>query len=212
MTTAVRRQARGERRRLDLLDATIRLIAREGTHAVTLRAVAAEAGASLRATTYYFESKEELVAEAFRHYASRAVERFDAIVAAAGWADGLGRLDAQSAAEMLAAVVADDLLVDRLGLLAEYELVLEISRDPRLAPAYRAWQRRLEALLVAGARALGSPVPERHARLILAVVRGLEIEALARPKRRVSRTELAEMFGDLVGALTSSFDRRPDGH
>ena len=40
------RQARGTRRRAELLDATVRLIARAGVAAVTHRAVAAEAGVS----------------------------------------------------------------------------------------------------------------------------------------------------------------------
>ena len=38
---------------------------------------------------------------------------------------------------------------DRAGLVAEYELVLEIGRSPALEEAYRAWQRDL-GLRIAG--------------------------------------------------------------
>ena len=52
---------KGERRREDLLRATLRLIGARGADAVTHRAVAEEAGVPLSATTYYFASKEELL-------------------------------------------------------------------------------------------------------------------------------------------------------
>ncbi|MGZ4481779.1 MAG: TetR/AcrR family transcriptional regulator, partial [Gaiellales bacterium] len=45
-------------RRQAILEATLRVIRDSGVHAVTLRAVAAEAGVPLAATTYYFESKD----------------------------------------------------------------------------------------------------------------------------------------------------------
>ncbi|MCC6524571.1 MAG: TetR family transcriptional regulator, partial [Polyangiaceae bacterium] len=67
---ATSRKERGEAKRRAVLEATLRLLAREGPRGVTHRAVAAEAGTSLRATTYYFASREELLTEALRHYAA----------------------------------------------------------------------------------------------------------------------------------------------
>jgi len=64
--------ARGERRRRAILDATLALVGREGTAAVTHRAVAAEAGVPLAATTYYFDSKEELIRDALTDAAGSA--------------------------------------------------------------------------------------------------------------------------------------------
>ncbi len=40
-----------------MLDATLRVLAREGPRGVTHRAVAREAGTSVRATTYYVDSR-----------------------------------------------------------------------------------------------------------------------------------------------------------
>ena len=47
---------KGERRKDEILAATLRLIGARGADAVTHRAVAEEAGVPLSATTYYFAS------------------------------------------------------------------------------------------------------------------------------------------------------------
>ncbi len=54
--------ARGVRKKQALVQAVLRLLAREGMGAITHRAVAAEAGTSLRSTTYYFTTKEDITA------------------------------------------------------------------------------------------------------------------------------------------------------
>lgn len=195
----MKRQARGEERRREVLEATLRVLAREGPRAVTHRAVAAEAGSSLRATTYYFESREALLREALMHYASTSMERFGRIVA---------ELDPnepplESAADMLAATVLSDLEEDRAGLVAELELALEIARDPALEATYAAWERGLLEVLEGHARALGSAHPKRDARIVLATLRGLEIEALVRPSKRPTKAELRGVFVTLLRALSS---------
>ncbi|MFD3746618.1 TetR/AcrR family transcriptional regulator [Nocardia sp. NPDC058633] len=48
-------------RRAEIADAVARVAARDGLHAVTIRAVAAEVGSSLRLVQYYFPSKAELL-------------------------------------------------------------------------------------------------------------------------------------------------------
>ncbi|GAB3815398.1 TetR family transcriptional regulator C-terminal domain-containing protein [Kribbella italica] len=64
----------GEQRRgAHVLDAVLDVIAERGLEAATMRTVAAAAGISLAQVQYYFRSKDELVASAFRH----VTERFD---------------------------------------------------------------------------------------------------------------------------------------
>ncbi len=58
-------------RRIKLLEAALRIIAREGTRGIRHRAVASEAGLPLAATTYYFEHIEELINDAFVLFAER---------------------------------------------------------------------------------------------------------------------------------------------
>lgn len=48
-------------RRAHITDALVRVAARDGLHAVTMRAVAAEAGMSLNLVQYYFDTKAQLL-------------------------------------------------------------------------------------------------------------------------------------------------------
>src|SRR5258708_39566126 len=61
-----------EGRRREILVATLRVIASNGTDAVTHRRVAAEADVPLGSLTYYFESREDLIRESFRFYIDEA--------------------------------------------------------------------------------------------------------------------------------------------
>lgn len=198
---------RGEERRTQVLEATLRLLAREGPRAVTHRAVAREAGTSLRATTYYFSSRDELLVQALVHYARTAFDRFDRLREPLG-SEGGDDDPLEQAADVLASTVLSDLEEDRTGLVAEYELALEIGRRPELEPAFSDWQKRLEKLLAAYAGLLGSRRPELHARLVLATLRGLELEALAHPSRPPRREDLRGVFAELLRSLLASERQR----
>ena len=71
---------KGERRREEILRATLRVIGARGPDAVTHRAVAEAAGVPLSATTYYFASKEELLAQALLLAAREETERLERLV------------------------------------------------------------------------------------------------------------------------------------
>lgn len=195
---AVARSERGEKKRREVLEATLRLLAREGPRAVTHRAVAKEAGTSLRATTYYFESRDQLLDAALRLYAENAIARFDAI---ALMLEGEPQDPLGLAATLLTATVASDLSDEVGGLVAEFELVLEIARRPGLEATYRVWQDRLETLLAHHARWLGSKEPGLDAKLVLATLRGIELEALSRPTNRPSNDEVRGVFERLLRAI-----------
>ena len=64
-----------EQRREELAAAVWRLAAHDGLDAVTIRAVAAEAGWSTGALHHYFGDKEELLLFAFRTVADRVARR-----------------------------------------------------------------------------------------------------------------------------------------
>ncbi|MFI9457080.1 TetR/AcrR family transcriptional regulator [Amycolatopsis sp. NPDC052450] len=65
-----------EERRAQISDALVRVAARDGLHAVTMRAVAAESGVSLRLIQYYFETKEQLLLGTLRHLKQRSHDRW----------------------------------------------------------------------------------------------------------------------------------------
>lgn len=196
--TRAPQQARAEETRRNVLDATLRVLARVGPHGVTHRAVAAEAGASVRAATYYFASRDELLQEALAHYTRGAIERFRLIERAL---ESAGSISVSDAADALAAIVLADVVGDRVGLIAEYELALEAARNPALEQTYRDFQAALEAMLATHARALGATEPKVAARLVLATLRGLEIEALARPSEKPDQKAIAKLFRRLLSGL-----------
>src|SRR5215204_4202733 len=71
---------KGAARREHILRATIELIGERGPDAVTHRAVAERAGLPLSATTYWFESKEQLLQETLLLAAREEVERLERLV------------------------------------------------------------------------------------------------------------------------------------
>ncbi|MFP3986422.1 TetR family transcriptional regulator C-terminal domain-containing protein [Streptomyces sp. E11-3] len=64
-------------RRAQIADGVVRLAARDGLHAVTLRAVAAESGVSLRLVQYYFESKAQLMRATLEHLELQSHQRWE---------------------------------------------------------------------------------------------------------------------------------------
>ncbi|NES39488.1 TetR/AcrR family transcriptional regulator [Micromonospora sp. PPF5-17] len=68
-------------RRSQLIAALVRVAARDGLHAVTMRSVAAEAGVSLRLVQYYFDTKAQLVHAALRHLEAQSNQRWAARLA-----------------------------------------------------------------------------------------------------------------------------------
>ncbi|MBT2420734.1 TetR/AcrR family transcriptional regulator [Streptomyces sp. ISL-22] len=76
------RTADHAQRRSQITEGLIRVAARDGVHAVTMRAVAAEAGVSLRLVQYYFETKGRLMLAALRHLEQQSHDRWAARLSA----------------------------------------------------------------------------------------------------------------------------------
>ena len=191
--------ARGVERRRALLEAVLRIVKREGVAAVTHRAVAAESEASLRATTYYFATKDDMIREAFRFFCEQSLEQIDAT--AAHYRDrAVGSGDA-------VAMIFENVLKEwdnpNTSWVAEFELILAIAREPAFAPEYRAFQERLDTGLKWTMERIGSTDPVRDARIVLAFLRGFELEQLSRPERkawqRKMRSDLAHLVDSLLG-------------
>lgn len=65
------KRADGRRRQLAILEATLRIVARDGIRAVKHRAIAKEAEVPLAATTYYFKDINDLIGDAFLLFAAK---------------------------------------------------------------------------------------------------------------------------------------------
>ncbi|HEY6493628.1 MAG TPA: TetR family transcriptional regulator C-terminal domain-containing protein [Trebonia sp.] len=133
------------RRKRAILDATLRLVAAQGTGAVRLRDVARESGVSVGSLQYYFDSRDRLIQEAFDQHARDVV----ALVTLAG--DGSAAPGARLAAVIDAAMLRRDL---RESAALWMEFVTAGLHDDQLrallAGAYEAWRDLLAAAVLAG--------------------------------------------------------------
>lgn len=77
-------------RKLEIMEATCRVIAREGTDGLRMGTVAAEAGISSALIHYYFATRDDLLMQAFDHADTKADQAAEA--ALAGLEDPLDRL------------------------------------------------------------------------------------------------------------------------
>jgi TetR/AcrR family transcriptional regulator, regulator of biofilm formation and stress response len=193
-------QRRGLQRRAAILRATLRILGREGSAAITHRAVAEEAGVPIAATTYYFSSKEDLIREALHLHAEREAER----VAEATRTLGERPTTVEGLADHLADFVDYGLRAGREALIAEYELLLQAARDPDLESLSRVFYERIRGQLEQILIELGTRDPAAAAQLIMAVLAGLEVDNLATPTTHLSREELRRLVGRLLYGLLGS--------
>lgn len=194
----VSRTARGEARRTRILDAVLTIVGREGTGAVTHRAVAAAAGVPLAATTYYFSSRDDLLAEALEHAAREDLAQLERD-AAEFVADPL---TAATLADRLTANVAGWLRGDRPALLAQYEISLESARRPELAATSRAWTDAYSRAIAPALEKLGSPDPERDGWIVFAALCGMVLDELAAPQPEFEQAILRPAVERLLVGLT----------
>jgi TetR/AcrR family transcriptional regulator, regulator of biofilm formation and stress response len=161
-------------RREQILEAALRVIGRDGREAVTHRAVAEEAGVPLGSTTYYFDSRDDLLGQALEHVSAQEVERY-------------GRLGEELRSVKSGRELADRLISelvaaaeDRVAYIAEYELWLEAGRRPDLREAAQSWCDAEQRSVAGALEVLGSTDPAADASLVVATLDGLGERVLAR--------------------------------
>jgi len=188
---------RGQRHE-QILDATLRLIGRSGRQAVTHRAVAEEAGVPLGSTTYYFDSRDDLLGQALEHVSAQEVERYG------GLAEELRQLSTPTelADRLLSELVSA--AQDRTAYIAEYELWLEAGRRPDLREAAQSWCDAEQRAVAGALEHLGSTDPRADASIVVATLDGLGERVLAReddPAQAAAelRPELRRLIERLVG-------------
>lgn len=185
---------RGEARREAIIRAALAVIGERGPDAVTHRAVAQRAGLPLSATTYWFESKEQLLQEAFLLAAREEVARVEGVVLELAPRE----LDARDWAAAVAAALAADLEDNPTRHVAFTELVLEGTRRPWLRDEVGRWESAWLRLAEMGLRAAGDPEPVADARLVVGAITGLMLGQLANPQAafedEVFRPALERLF------------------
>ncbi|WP_030266190.1 TetR/AcrR family transcriptional regulator [Streptomyces sp. NRRL B-24484] len=194
--------ARGDHdaRRRDVSEAVWRVLADRGFGGLTLRAVAAEMGASTGLLTHYFPNKRALVAHALEVLDRRTAARPRPAAESTAPAGGL---------PMLRAVLLDVLPLDAAS--AADNRIWVGSWDAALADGglaeehagrYRRSRRRM-AELVADAQRLGElpagRTPEEIAAAAQSFVLGLVVQALFAPEEFPAERQAALLDGYLAG-------------
>src|SRR5262249_36497332 len=75
---------RCDEQRVAILDATLDLVASEGCDTLRLRDVAARARVSIGSVQHYFDTRENLLIEAFEDWQHRALQPFNALLQSSG--------------------------------------------------------------------------------------------------------------------------------
>lgn len=182
-----------------LLEATVRLLGRGGVAAVTHRAVAREAEVSLGVVTYRYPTIDVLLASALEYLCELDLADLTAL---AGELQK-SAFDPEAWSVAFAKALGGSMRREREREIASFELLLAAARQPPLRRAGRktdeAYRRLAELVL----RAAGSRDPERHARILVAAIMGLELKHLADPRPHFEE-ELAEALRDLVSGLVGA--------
>lgn len=169
-------RAEPDARRLSLVEACARVMAREGVAGASVRSIALEAGVSPGLVGHYFPAIEALFAATYVAIEARVGEALDAAVAAAG-EEPRARLEAFVTASFRAPIADPELLATWIACWSLVRARPEIARQHDAQ--YGAFRARLEALL----RACGLPEGElRHAAIaVTALVDGLWLELCLSP-------------------------------
>jgi AcrR family transcriptional regulator len=194
-------------RKIEILEATCRVIAREGTDGLRMGTVAIEAGVSSALIHYYFATRDDLLAQAFNHADTKA--DLAAAEALAGIDSPLERL------RRLLLVYSGDDVVFREDWVLWVEMWRSAIFDERLAENVRrsnaSWMQQIEELIEEGAAeglvASDVNVPDAALRLA-AVVDGLGLQILPGVLTRERAAELIVSAIDLeLGVLPATRSR-----
>jgi DNA-binding transcriptional regulator YbjK len=196
---------KGERRREEILQATLRLIGARGADAVTHRAVAEEAGVPLSATTYYFASKESLLEETLLLAAREETERLERLVLELAPRS----LSVEGWAAAVAAQIAGDVAAEPAKHVALFELGLEATRREPLRAELQRWQDAHLRLAEMGCRAIGSDEPELDAQVVVSVLTGLMLQQLAGGSKSFEADVMRPALERLLGRLAAAPGSRP---
>ncbi len=184
-------RGRSRQRRQKLLDATIEIMAEQGLAAVTHRAVAATAGLPPSSTSYFFESIDELMAEAVTEAMDREVARLGALEGA--FDDGPA-----SAGRLIGSFVDFIRSEHDPHTVAQFEIYLYASRKPELRERVVTI---IEATRDVARRALNAAGVENPlaADAMLAMIDGFSLHRIADPDTTDVESLLLGLRALLVG-------------
>lgn len=170
------------------------MIARVGPDGLTHRAVAAEAGLPLAATTYWFSNKEDMVRAALEHAAERDIAYWEAL------RDASRAWTSDTLATELTNVIEASCTTRRECAIVDCALWLEAVRRPELRDVAQRWLDAYAQTIQAILRNADAPATAADADLLGSVVDGLIGHQLASPGP-FDRARVTSRLQRLVTAL-----------
>jgi TetR/AcrR family transcriptional repressor of bet genes len=191
------RRSEPDARRLSLIEACARVLAREGIAGASVRTIAVEAGVSAGLVGHYFPGVDALIAATYANTGARVDAALEAAVAAAG-DDPRDRLEAYVTASFAAPIADPQLLATWIAFWSLVRARPEIAalHDEQ----YGGFRAQLEALLAACG--LPAAVLRRTAIAITALVDGLWLELCLSPQA-FNADEAAAIARAAVARITS---------
>lgn len=211
-------RAKGEKSRQAILTAAMVVIAKRGLHAVTHRAIAAEAGVPLSLTTYFFTSLSDLIEQTFDHFVSVTASDNGALLAQiaayrehytpeqVGEPATLRRVHqeiSRTLSEFILLMAAEH----SVSIAVELNYLHLFRHTPELTAkvsAYRAQQVERIANLI---RPYAPEQPEIDASLVLGLIHRLEFDCINRPSamsREMVESEMARLVGFVLKVPTAA--------
>jgi TetR/AcrR family transcriptional regulator, regulator of biofilm formation and stress response len=129
------RKIRGQRRRAQIIEATLTVVRRDGAAGVSHRAVAREAGIPTSLTSYYFATLDDLLVAALTSVADAYTARIRHIID-----------NRDDKLRGLAELIAETAGPGYQRALAERELSTLAARRPALRPVARRWRENVAEL------------------------------------------------------------------
>jgi AcrR family transcriptional regulator len=196
-----------EGRRRDIAEALLRLAARQGLDAVSIRTVAAEAGCSVGMVQRQFQDKDGLLRFAMDHVASQLGQRVVALAPGDGTAAGGQKFLAELALQLLAVEpeCRDEAMV-WLAFVARAAVAPELAQDVRRH--YLPAQEAIEMILL-GAQTAGQLTvdvdPRPQAATLLAMIDGFTTHVL------LGRVTAGHARSAVLAHIDRLFVGTPDG-
>ena len=192
------RTSTGERKREQILDASVRVFGTGGAAAVTHRAVAKVARVPLGSTTYYFTDRDDLLLQTMAHARAAEAIRLTSIV------DALDEtLTVDRAVVVLTEMFFDKTVADPLYDLALFEMFMEATRNVTVREEARQWSRMIGTLVDRVLPPSDPALPrEVVVQVVACLVDGLMLEAVSNGELTVA--DLAERLDLVVRRLCPS--------
>ncbi|CCK75160.1 MAG: TetR family transcriptional regulator [Oleispira antarctica] len=183
-------RAGSELRRRLILEASLRIVIREGVRGIRHRAVAKEADVPLAATTYYFKDIQELINDTFTLYAEQSLEivtQFSRrLYEPLENSDGKTFVEAMNSAEDMSGIIADSMtqyVVEQItqhrdALIAEQAFRYEAILSPHLRKLGEVHKLALIQKLTELLSLMQSPQPVEDATIVISILHRIEYEGL----------------------------------